>query len=130
MALQLLGSTCAFVLAALPIVVLTGLSLIGHMVGEWASGALLAYGAVLLGFLSGVAAGGARTGVWQLAGGVGAVTAFAALSIGGPAGLTILVVAFAVLSTLAEIRPLPGLPWVLFAIGAVSCLMVAVGVWA
>lgn len=124
MVMQLFGSTLAFVVAALPIVALVAVALLGHMVGDWGRGMLLAYGAVLLGFLGGAAASGSSAGVIQTAGGIGALAAVGALALGGPAGLLVLAAAYGAMAALAFLKPAVGLPWPLLLAAGAACLLV------
>jgi hypothetical protein len=123
--MQLLGSTLAFVAAVLPPVILACIALAGHMIGEWGRGALLAYAAVLLGFLSGIGAAGSATGAAQALSSVGVVLAVIALFLGGPTGLSVLAVAYGLFTALVLVRPGPGLPWLLLAIAGGACLIAA-----
>lgn len=124
--MQLLGSAFAFILAALPLVVLAGIALVGDMIGEWGRGALLAYGAVLLGFFSGTIAAGPEAEAFHIIGGAGVIVAVVALFFGGSAGLTILAVGYGILTTVVLFKPAAGLPWPLLAIAGTACLSVAV----
>lgn len=125
MVMQLLGSTLAFVAAVLPLVVLAGIALVGQMIGEWGRGALLAYGAVLLGFLGGTRATATTMGAGQVLGAVGVFIAVVALSLGGPTGLAVLAGAYGLSTALALLKPDSGLPWLLLAIASAACLVVA-----
>ena len=125
MTMQLLGSTMAFFAALLPLSVLTAIALVGNMIGEWGRGALLAYAAVLLGFLSGATAAGSTAASAQVLGGAGAFIAVIALSLGGPAGLVVLALAYGLSTPLMLVKPNSGAPWLLLAIAGLACLIVA-----
>ena len=117
-----------WLLAAAPLGVLAAVGLLGDVPGEWGRAALLAYASVLLGLLTGIAAGAAALPV--LAASVLAVgglfMGFAALSLGGAPGHALLVISYAALTALAWLRPNIGLPWPLAFIGALSCLIALV----
>lgn len=101
MSAPFLAMTGVSLLAALPLVVLTGVALLGRTVGEWGLGALLAYAAVLLAFICGGQAnaqGGTPTAIIA---GVGLFSAFVALALGSAPGLCLLAVAYGVLAALA-----------------------------
>jgi hypothetical protein len=125
MTTQLLGSTVAFFAAVFPLIVLTAIALVGNMVGEWGRGALLAYAAVLLGFLGGAGAAGSTATSIQFLGGTGVFIAVVALSLGGPAGLAVLALAYGLSTALVLVRPNSGAPWLLLAIAGTVCLVVA-----
>lgn len=124
MGIPLFGSTLAFALAALPLVVLVVVALLGHMIGDWARGMLLAYGAVLLGFLGGAAASGSSAPVIQAAGIIGALAAVGALALGGSAGLLVLATAYGAMAASAFLKPAIGLPWPLLLAAGAACLLV------
>lgn len=125
MTVHLLGSVLAFMAAVIPLIALAAVALIGHMIGEWGRDMLLAYSAVLMGFLSGIGAAGSTMAVFQIVNGIGAVVAVGALLVGGPAGLTVLAVAYAGSAALVLVKPEVGVSWPLPAIAAVVCFIVA-----
>lgn len=122
--MQLLGSTLALVAAVLPLLVLGGIALLGHMIGEWGRGALLAYAAVMLGFVCGVGAAQMATPPGHVVAALGVVIAVVALALGGPTGATVLAVAYALSTALLLAKPQNGLPWLLPAVAAAACLIV------
>lgn len=125
MTMQLLGSMAAFFAAVLPFVVLTAIALVGNMIGEWGRGALLAYAAVLLGFLSGAGVVGSTAAPVQVLGGVGVFVAVVALFLGGSAGLVVLAGAYGLSMALVLVRPNSEAPWLLLAIASAACFVVA-----
>src|SRR5512144_1491766 len=93
-------------MAAAPLGMLAAAGLLGDVPGEWSRAALLAYAAVLLGLLTGVASASGTLpvlGASLLALG-GLFVGFAALSLGGTRGHMLLAAAFAALTELAWLR--------------------------
>jgi hypothetical protein len=117
-----------WVLAAAPLGVLTAMGLLGDVPGEWGRAALLAYASILLGLVTGMAAGAAALPVPAasvLAVG-GLFIGFAALSLGGSLGHALLVMSYAALTVLAWLRPNSGMPLPLVLIGGVVGLITLV----
>jgi hypothetical protein len=115
-------------MAAAPLGVLAAAGLLGDVPGEWSRAALLAYAAVLLGLLTGVASASGTLpvlGASLLALG-GLFVGFAALSLGGARGHTLLSAAFATVTALAWLRSKIGLPWPLPLVGALACVIAIV----
>jgi hypothetical protein len=83
---------------ALPSVLLGAGAFLRHVPGEWSRGALLAWAAVLLAYLSGMTTP-AGVGAWSAVAGL--AIAFAALALGGTIGLGLLAAAFAALAAAA-----------------------------
>lgn len=79
---------------AAPTLLLAAGVFLRHVPGEWSRAALLAWAAVLLAYLAGQMPPGAAS--WS--GVVGLAIAFAALAVGGSAGLGLLALAFALLA--------------------------------
>ncbi len=122
---QPLQNTVLWVLAAAPLGVLAAAGMLGDVPGEWSRAALLAYASVLLGLLTGV---GSASGTLPVLGASllalgGLFVGFAALSLGGAHGHTLLAVAYAALTALAWLRPNTGLPWPLGLVGALACVI-------
>jgi hypothetical protein len=110
--------------------VLAAAGLLGDVPGEWSRAALLAYAAVLLGLLTGI---GSASGTLPVLGASllalgGLFDGFAALSLGGARGHTLLAAAFAALTALAWLRSNIGLPWPLALVGALACVIAIVRV--
>lgn len=125
MTTHLLGSTLVCVLALLPIVGFSGVASVGDMIGDWGRGALLAYAAVLMGFVAGIGATGEEAATSYLVATAGIVTATIALFLGGSTGLTILAAGYGILLAFAMSGTVSRMPWPLLAIAAVVCLGVA-----
>src|SRR5512144_1028496 len=94
--------TVLWALAAAPLGVLAAAGMLGDVPGEWSRAALLAYASVLLGLLTGV---GSASGTLPVLGASllalgGLFVGFAALSLGGAHGHTLLAAAFAALTAL------------------------------
>jgi hypothetical protein len=121
-------NTVLWALAAAPLGVFAAAGLLGDVPGEWSRAALLAYAAVLLGLLTGV---GSASGTLPVLGASllalgGLFVGFAALSLGGARGHTLLAAAFAALTALAWLRSNIGLPWPLALVGALACVIAIV----
>lgn len=115
-----------WVLAAAPLGVLTAVGLLGDVPGEWGRAALLAYASVLLGLLTGIAAGAAALPALAALAVGGLFMGFAALSLGGTPGHALLVMSYAALTVLAWLRPNSGVPWPLALIAGIACLITLV----
>lgn len=125
---QILSAGLWWLIAAAPLVVLGGVGLFAHVPGEWGRAALLAYAAVLLGCLGGMALAGAGEAVWtgRLVAAAAVGIGFLALSLGGPAGHWLAAGGHALVALLALTRLEAGLPWPLSFLAAAACVVAAV----
>ncbi len=116
-----------WLIAAAPVVVLSGLGLFGHVPGEWGRAALLAYAAVLLGCLGGMILAAQPPGDWtgRLAAGTAVAIGFAGLSLGGAAGHGAVAAGHAIFVVFALLRAEAGLPWPLAAATAAAGVLAA-----
>jgi hypothetical protein len=121
-------NTVLWVFAVAPLGVLAAAGLLGGVLGEWSRAALLAYSSVLLGLMTGVGSASGTLPVLaaSLLGLGGLFVGFAALSLGGAYGHTLLAGAYVALTAVAWLRPNIGLPWPFALVAALACVIAIV----
>lgn len=117
-----------WLVGAAPLLVLSAVGLFGHAPGEWGRAALLAYAAVLLGCLGGMAIPGFAEVPWlgRLVAATAVGTGFVALSVGGAAGHWVIAAGHAAFALVCLARPEVALPWPLAALAAAAAVLAAV----
>ena len=109
------GNTIHLVTMGVPLIAFGLGAWLRDVPGEWSQGALLAYGAVVVGFLCGQTIHHTHGNNWLL---IGMPFAFLALLLGGANGLILLGALFVGGCVLSLTGVAPSLPWIICALGA------------